>query len=61
MSKKVSYLEMKNFVDRVNHNEVSNQRLGQAFCNEFHIQDAILFHEEKNGSAIKRIWERYVE
>jgi len=38
---------------------VKNQRLGQAFCNEFNIQDHKLFYEKDDYSAIQYIWQNH--
>lgn len=37
-----------------------DQRLGQAFCNEFDITDDQLFYEEDNGKAIALICEKHI-
>lgn len=47
--------------DFYNTDKYPHLRIGQAFCNIYEIQDAILFYETNATRAIARILEKYVK
>lgn len=60
---KISYLEYQKFLARYYADLFTPQRLGQAFCNEFHIPAAYdrLFYETNNEVSKAVILECFVE
>ena len=69
MKNKVSYAQIRPFLQKFNTGGFPHLRLGQAFVNEFkiecdhdkdqHLGQPCLFHETDSGKAIKRIWEEH--
>ena len=60
---KINVKQMYNFMEKYNSTYLYDERLGQAFINEFFTdqQDPDLFYEEDNYKAYQRISTKYVD